>query len=151
MMSNSSNIFYPPGYNRQVVVCPGNASTESGETMIDIPVPSDWNGTNMTVEVYYSASDTGQINMAALVNSYDTSDVNYNSYGADGCHYASTAYTLYSFSQSVNVGGFFTAGDKLMTIKFYRYDAQHVGQPCQDYNPGDVYVHGVRLTYNVDL
>lgn len=150
MMANSTNITYPPGYNRQVVVCPGNGSTTSGNTQIDLPIPSDWDGTNMDVEIYYSAADTGNINLSYTTNPYAIGDSNYASTGAWTCVAVSSAYTLSKLTTTIYASQI-DANDELMTLQFSRYDYDYSGNPCPDTVTGDVYIHGIRITYNANL
>ena len=149
-LSNSSSVNYPPGYPRQVVVCAGDSSTGSGNTQIDMPIPSDWDGTDMTVEIYYSVSDTGNIKMSFTTNTFAIGEANYTATGAWTCESVASAYTLYKLN-SIIYGSSIDPNDELMTLQFNRYDLVYVGLPCPDTNPGDVYIHGLRVVYNANL
>lgn len=149
-LNNSSNVMYPPGYPRQVILCPGDNSTVSGNTQIDIPIPSDWDGTDMNVEIYYSASDTGNLNMSFTLNTFAIGDLNYTSTGAGGCETVGSAYTLYKMIRTIYGSGI-DPNDELMTIQLSRYDYIFAGMMCPDTNNGDAYIHGIRITYNANL
>ena len=149
-LNNATSIMYPPGYPRVVVVCPGDSSTGSGYTQIDLPIPSDWDGTDMSVEVYYSASDTGNLNLGFGINTFSIGESNYSSSGGESCESVTSAYTLYKMNRTI-YGSTITPTNELMSLQVYRYDYDYVGLPCHDTNAGDAYIHGIRVVYNANL
>ena len=146
MLANSKSISYPPGYSRQLLELPGNKSTSSGNTQIDIPVPSDWDRTDMTVEVYYSASNTGDIKISFTYNPFSLGDAGYKSTGAWTTYTVDNAYTLNKFTSTMYASQFKSTSE-LVTIQINRYDYDYAGEQNPDTNDGDVYIHGIRIVY----
>lgn len=144
MFANCATVSYPPGYPRQVLEFPANGSTMSGQTQMDLPVPSDWDRTtNMYLEVNYSAVQTGNVSFLLLVYGYEIGEANYViGYNMTEDAPVANPYTLYSFTKTIYSGNI-SSSDVLFSVGLIRYDYAGYG----DDNNGVVYVHSVKLTY----
>jgi hypothetical protein len=88
--------------------------------------------------------------MSFTTNTFAIGEANYTSTGAWTCESVTSAYTLYKMNGMI-YGSSIDPNDELMTLQFNRYDLVYAGLPCPDTNPGDVYIHGLRVVYNANL
>ena len=135
------------GYNRNVIELGNGGGTMEGHNHYDFPTPSDWNGTSMTVTVYYSGNkNDGNFSFSLTGESYTIGQSGYLSTGANSSLSLAQPYTLYSYTKTLYFAGSGNNSD-LLSIMFSRYDYRYQGQSNPDTNTGLMYIHGIRISY----
>jgi hypothetical protein len=135
------------GYYRNVIQLGNGGGTNEGSNHYDFPTPNDWDGSSMTVTVYYSSSkNDGNITFTLTGESYSVGQSGYVNTGANNSLNVAQPYTLYSYTKTLYFGSN-SGGSDLLSIMFSRYDYQYSGNPNQDTNTGFMYIHGIKISY----
>ena len=135
------------GYYRNVIQLGNGGGTNEGSNHYDFPTPSDWDGSSMTVTVYYSSDkNDGNITFSLTGESYSIGQSGYVSTGVNNSLNVAQPYTLYSYTKTLYFGSN-TGGSDLLSLMFSRYDYQYSGNPNQDTNTGYMFIHGIKISY----
>jgi hypothetical protein len=149
--NTTSSILFPPGYYITSYVFGNGGSTNESHLDISIPLPSDWDGSPMTLKGYYSGEKADGTFKMMIGSSYiGLGDNSIMSPASTLSLTVDAPTTFYGFSKTLYMGNY-NEGDVILRLQISRYDYEYEGLSNPDTNTGLMYLHGVKVIYNAKI